>query len=344
MRACVLGKIRLLTAEARREASETFKSSVDEYLHALRQRYRPRSFTEIERHLLKHGKSLHEMQLAKINRRDVAAVIVAVTNAAGGPTANRVRASLSTFFTWSMARGLAENNPVIGTEKNEEKSRDRVLTPAELRLIWNALEDTQHGACIKLLALTGQRLNEIGRLRWSEIHDGQIILPAERTKNARPHVLPLSEAAAAIIAQQPKAASDLIFGNGNERGFSAWSACKIRLDERIAKANGGKPIAHWTPHDLRRSFATYAGGGLPEHQLRKLPPQDRNAAGGLGIQPHVIEAVLNHISGARGGVAGVYNRSTYSAEKKIALDLWADRLLAIVEGRASNITPFRREA
>ena len=222
-------------AEARRQAGESFKSYVDQYLDALRERYRSRSFKEIERHLLKHAKPLHGMQLARITRRDVAAVIVSVTNAAGGPTANRVRASVSTFFTWTMARGFAENNPVIGTEKNEEKSRDRVLTPAELRLIWNALDDTQHGACIKLLALTGQRLAEIGGLRWSEIHDRQIILPAERTKNARPHVLPLSDTAAAIIELQPKRARDLIFGNGNEKGFSAWSSCKIRLDDRIAK-------------------------------------------------------------------------------------------------------------
>jgi integrase len=285
------------------------------------------------------------MQLAKVGRRDVAAFIVAVTNVAGAPTANRARSSVSAFFTWAIQHGFAENNPVIGTEKNEEKSRDRVLTPAEFRLIWNALDDTQHGAIIKLLALTGQRASEIGGLRWTEIHDGQIILPAERTKNARPHVLPLSEAAAAIIAQQPKGAGDLIFGFGRgERGFSAWSACKIRLDERIAKANGGEQIAHWTPHDLRRSFATYAAGGLPEHQLKKLPLQDRDAAGGLGIQPHVVEAVLNHVSGTRGGVAGVYNRSTYASEKKIALDLWAERLMAIVEGRASNVTPMRCEA
>lgn len=83
---------------------------------------------------------------------------------------------------------------------------------------------------------------------------------------------------------------------------------------------------------------------MPEHQLKKLPLKDRNAAGGLRIQPHVVEAVLNHVSGTRGGVAGVYNRSTYAAEKKIALDLWADRLLAIVEDRASNIAPLRREA
>jgi integrase len=240
-----------------------------------------------------------------------------------------------------MGRGLAENNPVIGTEKNDEKSRDRVLEPAELRLIWNALDDPQHAACIKLLALTGQRLKEIGDLCWSEIHGTEIILPGERTKNGRDHVVPLSEAAAAIVAQQPKTARDLIFGR---RGFANWSNCKIRLDQRIAEANGGKPIPHWTPHDLRRTFATYAGGGLPEHQLKKLPMRDRDAASGLGIQPHVVEAILNHVSGTRGGVAGVYNRSTYAREKKAALDLWADRLLTIVEGRASNVTPLRREA
>jgi integrase len=328
-------------AEARRQASETFKSCLDQYLEALRKRYRPRSFKEIERHLTKHAKPLHHMPLAKISRRDVATIIVALTNAAGGPTANRVRSSLSAFFTWSMQRGIAETNPVIGTEKNEEKSRDRVLTPAELRLIWNALEDDHYGSVIKLLALTGQRANEIGGLRWGEIHDGQIILPGERTKNARPHVLPLSEAAAAIIAQQPKG-GDFIFSNA-ERGFTNWTRGKERLDERVATANGGNPIPHWTPHDLRRSFATYAGGGLPEH-LKKVPAQDRDFTDGLGIEPHVIEAVLNHYSGSKAGVAGVYNRSTYAREKKAALDLWADRLLAMVSGRKSNVAPLRRGA
>jgi integrase len=154
-------------------------------------------------------------------------------------------------------------------------------------------------------------------------------------------VVPLSEVAAAIIAQQRKGSDDLIFGS-RKRGFTNWSNCKTGLDERIAEANGSKLIQHWTPHDLRRSFATYAGGGLPEHQLKKLPPQDRDVAGGLGIQPHIVEAVLNHVSGARGGVAGVYNRSTYAREKKAALDLWADRLLAIVSGRKTNIVPMRQ--
>ena len=236
-------------ADAVRQVSETFESYVVKYLAALRQRLRPRSFKEIERHLIKHAKPLNQIQLAKIARRDVAALHVAITNGAGTRTANLVRSSVSAFFTWAMAHGLAENNPVIGTAKNEERSRERVLTPVELRLIWNALGNDEYSAIIRLLALTGQRASEIADLRWSEIHDDQIILPPERTKNGRPHVVPLSPIAMQIIeAQGGDNGRDLIFGRG-EGGFSGWSKSKERLDLRIAEANGGKPIPPWVPHD-----------------------------------------------------------------------------------------------
>jgi integrase len=330
--------------EAQRQASETFKPNADEFLEVLSERYRPRAFKEIERHLTKHAKPLHQTQVAKITHRDVADLIVAVTKQSGPVTANRLRTSLSTFFAWLIQRGRAPANPVINVEKNPEMSRDRVLAPTELRLIWNALGDDQYGAILKLLALTGQRASEIAGLRWTEIHDDQIILPPERTKNGRPHVVPLSPIAMQIIeAQGGDNGRDLIFGRG-EGGFSGWSKSKERLDLRITEANGGKPIPPWVPHDLRRTLATYLGGGLPEHQLKKLPPKDRDAASGLGIEPHVVEAVLNHVSGTKAGIVGVYQRGTYPREKKAALDLWADRLLAIVEGRKSNVTALRREA
>jgi integrase len=330
--------------EAQRQASETFKPSADEFLEVLSERYRPRAFKEIERHLTKHAKPLHQTQVAKITHRDIADLIVAVTKYSGPVTANRLRTSLSTFFAWLIQRGRAPANPVINVEKNPEKSRDRVLAPAELRLIWNALGKDEYSAIIRLLALTGQRAGEIADLRRSEIHDDQIILPPERTKNGRPHVVPLSRIAAQIIeAQGSDNGRDLIFGRG-EGGFSGWSKSKERLDLRITEANSGKPIPNWTPHDLRRTLATYLGGGLPEHQLKKLPAKDRDAAGGLGIEPHVIEAVLNHVSGTKAGIVGVYQRGTYPREKKAALDLWADRLLAIVEGRKSNVTALKRDA
>jgi integrase len=335
-------------ADARAGAAKTFRAVATEYLDYQRARLRPRSYPDLERHLIKHAKTLHELQLAKITRGDIAPVIAAVAKNSGAVTANRVRTSLSGFFAWCMEQGHTEINPVIGTARNKERSRERVLLPAELRVIWKALDHDHFGSILKLLALTGQREDEMAALRWSEIHDGMIVLPGERTKNKRPHVVPLSQAALDIIKRQPHRTTetgeprDLIFGI--RRGsFSGWSRSKEKLDAKITAANG-KPLPHWTPHDLRRTFATYIGGGLPAHELEKLKAADKEMAKGLGVQPHVIEAVLNHVSGAKAGVAGIYNRSTYEPEKRTALNLWAEHLLAIVENRASNVTPLRREA
>ena len=313
-------------AEAKAGAAKTFKAAATQYLDHQRERLRPRSYPDLDRHLTKHAKTLHELQLAKITRRDIAPVIANVAKNSGEVTANRVRTSLSSFFSWAMTQGLVDTNPVIGTARNKEHSRTRVLEPAELGLIWYALGDDHFGAIIKLLALTGQRAGEIAALRWSEIHDDMIVLPADRTKNHRAHVVPISAPAGKIIKAQLRRTNaageprDLIFGLANG-AFSGWSNSKEKLDARIAEATG-KTLPHWTPHDLRRTAAT----GMAE----------------LGVQPHVIEAVLNHVSGHKAGVAGIYNRSSYEREKRHALDLWADHLTAIVEGRESNVTALRR--
>ena len=232
------------------------------------------------------------------------------------------------MYAWAIQEGMAEFNPVTGTSRAPEKSRDRVLSATEINVIWNALRDDQFGAIIKLLALTGARANEIAALRWDEVHDNMIVLPAERTKNSRSHVIPLSEPARAIINAQPQRVNvdgktrELVFGFG-KGAFAGWGKCRERLNARIKKTTG-KALPHWTPHDLRRTAATMMAE--------------------LGVQPHVIEAVLNHVSGHRAGVAGIYNRASYEREKAVALDLWADRLMAIVKGRKSKVTPLRREA
>ena len=261
----------------------------------------------------------------------------------GEVTSNRVQTTLSTFFAWCIEHEHCDVNPVIGITRHDEKSRDRVLFPAELRAIWKALPDDHYGSVVKLLALTGQRAAEMGGLRWSELNEegDTVDLPAERTKNGRRHFVPLSAPARAIIDAQPHRVDqdgeprDLIFGI-RKGPFSGWSNCKEALDARIEKALG-KPLPHWQIHDLRRSMSTYLGGGLGDDELRSLPVEDRKLVGGLEIEPHVIEAVLNHVSGFKAGVAGIYNRSPYAREKRQALDLWADRLPAIVEGRESNL-------
>jgi integrase len=313
-------------AEAKIKAAETFEAAAAPFLARQRERLRPRSYADVERHLLMYARVLHGLQLASINRRDIAACLTKITTDNGAVTANRVRTTLSSLFAWAIGAGMLEHNPVTGTNRNDESARDRVLSPAELRLIWNELGDDHYGSIMKLLALTGQRAGEIAGLRWSEVRDNAVLLSAERTKNSRQHSVPLSEAARAIIEAQPRRVNadgkprDLIFGLG-DGPFDGWSKCGNMLNARITKASG-KPLSHWTAHDLRRSFATHAAE--------------------MGIQPHIIEAVLNHISGHKAGVAGVYNRAAYEPEKRAALERWADQLLSWVEGRESNVVTLRQ--
>jgi integrase len=306
---------------ARREADNTLGALVDEYLETRKSDWRPRSEVEIRRHLTQHAKPLHSASIASVSQRDVASLLNNIAKQSGDVTANRVRASLAALLGWAMGEGirLPEGNVVAYTNKREEKSRDRVLGDPELKQIWNACLDDYYGAVIRLLILTGQRFNEIAALRWDEVYDEQMVLPGERTKNARAHIIPLSEPAKAILANFPRANRKHVFGR-DDGGFQGRSAAKAKLDERISAA--GKPIANWTPHDLRRTVAT------------------RMAE--LGVQPHIIEAVLNHVSGHKGGVAGIYNRATYDKEKREALNLWAEHLMATIEGHAATVVPLKR--
>ena len=333
--------------EKRMRASDTFETIAARYLAAKKESTRPGSYTETERHILKHAAPLNGLHVAGIARRDIATLIGSIKENSGPVAANRVRSTLSDFFGWAMSEGIdgVEQNPVLNTNKSDEKPRDRVLKDHELHAIWRHAGDDHYGAIIRLLMLTGQRADEIASLRWTELtvvtvqerrvtetvklpqfDTSAIELPAERTKNKRPHIVPLSAPAAEILSAQPRRAAEdgrlreFVFGIG-QRGFSGWSRCKERLDRQLDEMHD-LPIEHWTPHDLRRTMATLMN--------------DR-----LGVLPHVVEAILNHISGSKGGVAGVYNKALYLRERSDALNLWADHLMAIV-GDQSNVLPLRR--
>ncbi len=307
-------------AENRVRAAETFGSVLRPFLARQKARLRHASYSEVERHLVLHSKPLHALPINAIDRRAIAARLNEIAANSGPVAANRVRSSLSAFFSWAIREGLVDANPTIDTNKQPEKSRARVLSAAELVAIWKACRDDDYGHILRLLMLTGQRADEIASLRPEEVHDEAIVLPPERVKNKRTHVVPLSEPAKAIIRKALRSDRSHLFGR-DDTGFGGWTYAKRTLDARIA-ARTGKPLAHWTHHDIRRSVVT----GMAD----------------IGIAPHVIEAVVNHVSGHKGGVAGVYNRSTYDREKRIAVDLWTDHLLAIVEGRESNIVQLKQ--
>lgn len=292
-------------AIARAVATETFKVLAERFLARQEGRLRPSSYQATKYYLLTLFKPMHGLTLPSITRAVVSNELAGIAKNNGPVAADRARAALSAFFAWAIREGAADNNPVIGTNKAaSEVSRDRVLSDNEVRMIWRGLVEGDFADIVRLLFLTGQRRDEIGGLQWSEIDLGKrlISLPASRTKNRRAHDVPLSKAAVAILKRRLKVKDrEYVFGEG-ERGYQGWSKAKAALDARL------KINAPWTLHDIRRTVVTRMSDN--------------------GQPPHVVEAIVNHVSGSKGGVAGVYNRSVYSKEKAAALNAWGDWLEA----------------
>ncbi len=313
-------------AAARSKAAHTLRVIAEEYLAVKQATLRPASYRVTKLYLTgPYFKPLHAITITDISLADVAARLTVITRSNGSVTASRARAALSSMFAWAMGQGLLGPhpvNPVAGTNKPEDAiPRDRVLSDAELAAVWRACNDDDYGRVVKLLMLTGCRREEIGGAGWSEIDvsKGALTLPKERVKNKRQHVVPLSDSALAIIESMPqRLGRDQLFGERG-KGLSHWARGKCELDARLAGQ-----VLEWRLHDLRRSVATRMAD--------------------LGVLPHIIEAALNHVSGHKGGIAGVYNRSMYEGEVRAALALWADHVRAIVDGGEHKVMTLKRAA
>jgi len=277
---------------------------------------RPVSFYEIDRYLTKSWRPLHRHPIHTVTRKDVAARLNEIERQNGVSVASRARAALSALFAWAIQQGYRDDDPVIGTAKPEEgPGRDRVLTDVELAEVWNACADDEYGKIVRLLILTGQRRDEVGAMQWSELdHEREVwTLPAARAKNHKAHALTLPPAAWAIIHTVPRKPNGYLFGR--KAGFTCYSLYKPQLDARVQ-------IEPWVIHDLRRTVATRIAD--------------------LGIaSPHVIEQLLNHVSGHKAGVAGIYNRSSYERETRNALAMWADHVASITQNTKRTIIPIR---
>jgi integrase len=174
-------------------------------------------------------------------------------------------------------------------------------------------------------------MREVGGMTWAELAEKpKWILPASRTKNKRDHKLILPPAAWAIIAKVAQRDKPHLFGR-SEYGFTAYSDGKALLDQRLLDQG----LAPWTIHDIRRTVAT---------KLAESPNKEDPKKSGLGVKPHVVEALLNHISGHKAGVAGIYNRASYLPEVKIALARWAEYVASIVSGEERKIIQFPAES
>lgn len=287
--------------------------TVEGYIFALKGRY-----TE----------SWKERPLAEVTKRHVLDLLEGLEAQGKHATARQLLAYIRKFFSWCVARDLIASNPCIGVKTSLAAiPRQRVLSLAELRLVWSAARRIggPTGGLVKMLTLTGQRRGETAGMRWRDLEDIDGSRPVWRipstlTKNRRPHTVPLSNPAIAVIKeQQSRSRSEFVFSNG-VTALANFSGIKESIDAELA-ANGEERLAPWTMHDIRRSLVT----GMNE----------------LGIAtPHVIEAVVNHVSGHRSGIAGVYNRATYIDERTRALSEWARLITA---DQDDNVVSWRRQ-
>lgn len=248
--------------------------------------------------------ALNSTPINQIKRADVVRALDAIV-AGGAPTrANRALAAVKKLMNWCIDRGIIETSPVAALKPpTKEIARERVLTETEMAACWDAATDEgfPFEQFVQLLILTGQRRGEVSGMRWSELDfdNGLWTLPAKRTKNASSHIVPLAPLAIDILKSVPRFLdSDLVFTTNGKTPISGFGRLKERLDLAV-----GLDADDWRFHDLRRTMAT-------------------NMAM-MRIQPHIIEAILNHKSGIVSGVAAVYNRHAYLDEKREALELWA---------------------
>jgi integrase len=312
---------------ARKQAAELAEQGrlgvlFEDYLAHAATRLRPGTFVEARRYLRTHLAPLHERPASELTTGELRALLRTIASTNGPTASNRCRAYLSAALNWARGEEQIDRNPIEGVKPlTPETRRERVLDDRELTTVWRACGDDDYGRIVRLLVLTGQRREEIGGLRWGEVdlERAEIRLPGARTKNKRPHVIPLAPAALAILESvRRRTDRELLFGRtGGEGGFGGWSKAKAALDARL-----DPKLEAWALHDLRRSVVT----GMAE----------------LGIAPHVIEAVVNHVSGHKAGVAGIYNRAQYGPEKRQALERWARHVREIVTGEERpKVVPLR---
>ena len=235
--------------------------------------------------------------VVSITPADVAQLVGAINTRGSPGTANQSLAYVKSMFNWALRRGAIQSSPASGTEKPApDVRRERTHTDAELVEIWRAAAKLGYpfGTVVQLLVLTGQRREEVGQIRWSEINrdKGVWTIPGARSKNGQPHDVHLSKQALAVIATVPERKGvDLLFTTSGKTPVSGWSKARNRLHTSIAEARRAAAIeagedpenvgqmADWVIHDLRRSFAT----GLND----------------LGVAPHVADRILNHVGSAR---------------------------------------------
>jgi integrase len=314
-------------AVERREARSPDQETVAHFVEAFVERYakkQQRSWRETERTLQREFlPRLGKKSLKDVSRRDIAHMIDQIVDRAP-VAAHRTFAYVRRFFNWCIEQGFLDSNPCAGLKPPPGGGqRDRILNDEELAVIWCATNSLNPlwEAVFQLLILTAQRKSEVVGMEWTEIDEAEKLwrIPGRRTKNGRAHEVPLTPQMLSILSGVPRIEGAIhVFTANGLRPMAGQSRVKQELDdvvndlwkERGPNDREQEQMPHWTIHDLRRTATT----GMAR----------------LGIPPHVADAILNHKSGTVSGVAAVYNRYGYLAERREALEAWEGHVSSLV--------------
>lgn len=265
--------------------------------------------------------------LSAITKTELRALIEKKEEKAPG-VARYLFSVLRPFFAWCVERELIKVSPMDTLKAPPLRpARDRILSDDEIAAFWHSCEEIgwPFGPLFKLLLLTGQRREELAAIRWDELtlDKAEWVIPGERTKNGKEHIVHLSEQALAIIGTIPKQASEFVFTTTLKTSVSGYSKAKRELDKLMASAMN-KPLKPWRLHDLRRTAAS----GMAR----------------LNFPPHIVERVINHLSGAQGGLVRVYQRHEYIEERRAAIYAWNNYVASLCDKEAAqnNIIELRR--
>jgi len=267
-----------------------------------------RSAAELSRLLRREvGAAWGNRSIHEITKRNVIELATGIVQRGAPVAANKTLKVVKTFLRWCVGQGILENSPGDGVPlPTKEVARDRILSDDELaRVIITARTiGGPYGGIVEFLALTGQRREEVARATRVEFDIGQRTwtIPKVRTKNGKVHIVHLSRQSLAVL-RSCETCPPYVFSSTGTKPFPAFSRAKRRLDELSG-------VTGWRLHDLRRTCVS--------------------AMARLGVPPHVADKILNHQGGTISGVAAVYQRHEFLAERREALDQWASHITQIV--------------
>jgi integrase len=275
---------------------------------------RPRYAAEAVRAVRNAFSRYLDLPAAGLDRATAVKTLDAMARKGSAAMAARTAAYGKAAYGWAMKRGALSINPFVNLPVAPTLKRERVLSDDELAVIWRATDSPgPYNGIVRLLMVTGQRREEVASMAWAELSDdfSTWTIPASRAKNGATHIVPLASPAQELLRGVPRF-GDLVFP-GLRGPFTGFWKAKAALDAKSG-------VTNWRLHDLRRTAAT----GLQR----------------LGVRLEVTEQVLNHVSGSRAGIVGVYQRHDFASEKRAALDAWGEHVIAVVEGRVAPVNVF----